>query len=75
MGAPLPHPVYSRALAATPRIDNAGDIAVSLFGETSTETACITVTRDEARAFAQAVLRAAADGAERTRRLRVEGSQ
>lgn len=72
---PLPDPITEWALAATPRPDGAVDLTVSLFGETSTMTACLTVPRDEARNFAQAVLRAAGDGAERTHRMQGEGSQ
>ncbi|MBY0397333.1 MAG: hypothetical protein K2X91_12825 [Thermoleophilia bacterium] len=74
MSIPLLDPLHSWALAATPRTDGAVDIAVSLFGDTSTKTACITVSRDEARDFARAVLRAAGDGAERTHRTQVEAA-
>lgn len=63
---PLPEPITEWALAATPRPDGAVDLVVSLSGPAGSTAVCLLLSREEAREHAQAVLRAAGDGAERT---------
>lgn len=63
---PLPEPIDEWALAPAPRSDGAVDLVFSLSGPAGSTTVCLLLSRDEARAHARAVLRAAGDGAERT---------
>ncbi len=65
--------MHAWALAPASRLGGGIDTALSPFGETGTPAVCLTVPRDEARDFAQSVLRAAGDGAERTGRSQVKG--
>lgn len=69
---PLPDPITDWALAATPRPDGAVDLVFSLAALAGPTTVCLLLSRDEARAHARAVLRAAGDGAERTHRPQVD---
>lgn len=72
---PLPEPIEAWTLVPAPRPDGSVDLVFSLSGAAGTTTVCLLLSRDEARAHARAVLRAAGDGGERTHRMQVEGSR
>ncbi|WP_407528394.1 hypothetical protein [Methylobacterium oryzisoli] len=65
---PLPDLLTDWTLVPAPRPDGAVDLVFSLSGPAGSTTVCLLLSRDEARAHARAVLRAAGDGAGRTHR-------